>query len=245
MSPWDRAATTSPAEPRPPTVHTRRRSDPLAYPGDGHHFAPPSHARHSSSHDHHLLLPCVADTTAATEKKMPGSRRGRRWWSWSGRRPVTLLILATVATLASLVLLMGYTRVSDDLPIQIFPPYAAPAGATKSSTSAAVRQKQPVRADCRARYGIMLDAGSTGSRVHVYHFTYCPEAPGRPLLQGEVFEKVTPGLSHYAASPADAAASLAPLLDTAQRSIPRHLWASTPIALRATAGLRLLKVRMF
>ncbi len=37
-----------------------------------------------------------------------------------------------------------------------------------------------------------------------------------------------------------AAQSLVPLLDTAKQVIPARLWNETPIALKATAGLRLL-----
>ncbi|XP_038621514.1 ectonucleoside triphosphate diphosphohydrolase 5-like [Tachyglossus aculeatus] len=49
-------------------------------------------------------------------------------------------------------------------------------------------------------YGIMLDAGSTGTRIHVYTFAHRrPEQP--PELEGEIFDSVKPGLSAFADEP--------------------------------------------
>jgi Golgi nucleoside diphosphatase len=87
-------------------------------------------------------------------------------------------------------------------------------------------------------YGCMLDAGSTGSRIHVYKFGR--SADGSKYLLDEVFEQIKPGVSSYAADHAAAGASLAPLLKKAQEVVPEDQWATTPIALYATAGLRLL-----
>ncbi|XP_075471520.1 nucleoside diphosphate phosphatase ENTPD5 [Ascaphus truei] len=51
-----------------------------------------------------------------------------------------------------------------------------------------------------AVYGIMFDAGSTGTRIHIYSFKRC--ATGLHLeLDGEVFESVKPGLSAFADQP--------------------------------------------
>lgn len=52
--------------------------------------------------------------------------------------------------------------------------------------------------------------------------------------------QVKPGLSAFSESPEKAAASVAELLSTAEKTIPAHLWQHTPLALKATAGLRLL-----
>ena len=88
------------------------------------------------------------------------------------------------------------------------------------------------------RYGISLDAGSTGSRVHVYRFSTC----GRKVLfvDSEVFEQTKPGLSSMADEPADAKDSVARLLDVAKQSIPEEFHKCTPVSLKATAGLRLV-----
>ena len=83
----------------------------------------------------------------------------------------------------------------------------------------------------------MIDAGSTGSRIHIYKFNNCgPSA----AYEYEVFRHREPGLSHYKSSPQQAAESLDELMDEAVRVVPKSLWKCTPVAVRATAGLRLL-----
>lgn len=88
------------------------------------------------------------------------------------------------------------------------------------------------------QYAVMIDAGSTGSRVHIYRFNFCNGSS--PTLEDEIFEQVTPGLSSYAGAPENAAKSLDGLLGRAKRAVPEKLWSCTPIAVKATAGLRLL-----
>ncbi|KAK9765539.1 Guanosine-diphosphatase [Basidiobolus ranarum] len=87
------------------------------------------------------------------------------------------------------------------------------------------------------QYVIMIDAGSTGSRVHIYKFNYCKE---NPELESEVFEMLKPGLSSFPSDPTGAAESLDKLMLLAQKSVPKHLHDCTPVAVKATAGLRLL-----
>lgn len=89
------------------------------------------------------------------------------------------------------------------------------------------------------RYSVVFDAGSTGSRVHVFKFA---ETGGSLELVSDTFEQLKPGLGDkgWADDPERAAASLKPLLDVALRAVPAAEQASTPIELRATAGLRLL-----
>ena len=87
------------------------------------------------------------------------------------------------------------------------------------------------------QYVIMIDAGSTGSRIHIYKFHNCFESPA---LEHETFEQINPGLSSYAYSPEEAAESLDVLLDIALAEIPVELHSCTPLAVKATAGLRLL-----
>ncbi|KAJ3121512.1 Guanosine-diphosphatase [Nowakowskiella sp. JEL0407] len=84
----------------------------------------------------------------------------------------------------------------------------------------------------------MIDAGSTGSRIHVYRFNFC-NGP-LPTLEDEAFHQLTPGLSSYESDPEAAARSLDPLLEVSLRNVPREMYGCTPIAVKATAGLRLL-----
>ncbi|KAI7853621.1 nucleoside phosphatase GDA1/CD39 [Circinella umbellata] len=84
----------------------------------------------------------------------------------------------------------------------------------------------------------MIDAGSTGSRLHVYRFRQCGSADPVQLKDESLFVQTIPGLSSY--TPDLAAQSLDPLLKEALKSIPLHSHKKTPMAIRATAGLRLL-----
>ena len=87
------------------------------------------------------------------------------------------------------------------------------------------------------QYALMIDAGSMGSRIHVYKFNNCgPSA----AYEYEVFKQLQPGLSYYKSSPQQAAESLDELMDEAVKVVPKDLWKCTPVAVKATAGLRLL-----
>lgn len=86
-------------------------------------------------------------------------------------------------------------------------------------------------------YVIMIDAGSTGSRVHIYSFdtTVSP-----PALINEEFKMLKPGLSSFDTDVVGAAKSLDPLLKLALETIPKDKQSCSPVAVKATAGLRLL-----
>ncbi|XP_010524962.1 PREDICTED: apyrase 2-like [Tarenaya hassleriana] len=88
-------------------------------------------------------------------------------------------------------------------------------------------------------YAVIFDAGSSGSRVHVYCFDQNLDLVpmGNEL---ELFLQLKPGLSAYANDPQQAANSLMSLLDKAEASVPRELRRKTPVRVGATAGLRTL-----
>ncbi|XP_051005103.1 nucleoside diphosphate phosphatase ENTPD5 isoform X2 [Acomys russatus] len=97
----------------------------------------------------------------------------------------------------------------------------------------------PINISASTFYGIMFDAGSTGTRIHVY--TFVQKTAGQlPFLEGEIFESVKPGLSAFVDQPKQGAETVQGLLDVAKDSIPRSHWERTPVVLKATAGLRLL-----
>ncbi|KAG2193965.1 hypothetical protein INT46_011307 [Mucor plumbeus] len=85
-------------------------------------------------------------------------------------------------------------------------------------------------------YAVMIDAGSSGSRVHVYRFNVCND----PVLEDEVFHMLEPGLSSFRDDAEGAANSLKPLMEIAVKSVPEEYQKCTPIAVKATAGLRML-----
>ncbi|XP_069462986.1 ectonucleoside triphosphate diphosphohydrolase 6 [Ambystoma mexicanum] len=87
-------------------------------------------------------------------------------------------------------------------------------------------------------YGIMFDAGSTGTRIHVFKFTQTGK--DTPKLDYEIFRALKPGLSTYADDPDQCVQGILQLLEVAKKEIPSDLWAVTPLVLKATAGLRLL-----
>ncbi|GAQ83030.1 nucleoside phosphatase family protein [Klebsormidium nitens] len=85
-------------------------------------------------------------------------------------------------------------------------------------------------------YGIVIDAGSSGCRLHVYKYT-----AGRPVPQifpADLSLKIRPGLSSFADNPSAAGASLTQLMEFARENVPASKRAETPIFLMATAGLR-------
>ncbi|QDS77158.1 Guanosine-diphosphatase [Venturia effusa] len=96
------------------------------------------------------------------------------------------------------------------------------------------------------QYALMIDAGSTGSRIHVYRFNNCGTTPE---LEDEIFEMTAKkeggsGLSSYKGDAEGAAKSLDVLMDVAVKNVPDNLKACTPVAVKATAGLRKLGPEM-
>lgn len=92
----------------------------------------------------------------------------------------------------------------------------------------------------RYTYAAIFDAGSSGSRVHVFCFNDRLDlvAIGNDL---ELFVQRKPGLSAFAMDPDAAANSLLDLLEKAEAAVPRDLRSKTPVKVGATAGLRQLE----
>ncbi|CAF1068141.1 unnamed protein product [Rotaria magnacalcarata] len=100
-------------------------------------------------------------------------------------------------------------------------------------------------------YGVVIDCGSSGSRLYIYIW---PEHSGKTnellqikqLLDKEgipVVKKIEPGLSSMAKTPMNATEYLKSLLDFAAQSIPSVKHTDTPLYILATAGLRFLTPR--
>jgi hypothetical protein len=90
-------------------------------------------------------------------------------------------------------------------------------------------------------YMVCVDAGSSGSRVHVFKMKWRHgdrELPEIELPSKKL--KVVPGLSTYEKAPRDAGGSLLELIAFAKSHVPQSMWAQTPFIVAATAGLRLL-----
>lgn len=90
------------------------------------------------------------------------------------------------------------------------------------------------------QYVIMIDAGSTGSRIHVYKFNNCGPTPELENEEFKMTEKSVGGLSKYKDDPIAAAKTLDDLMAVAMKTVPDKLKGCTPIAVKATAGLRMI-----
>ncbi|NWW74230.1 ENTP4 diphosphohydrolase, partial [Climacteris rufus] len=97
-------------------------------------------------------------------------------------------------------------------------------------------------------YGIVVDCGSSGSRI----FVYCwPRHNGNPheLLDikqmrdsnsNPVVMKIKPGISEFASSPDKVSDYISPLLSFAAEHVPRSKHKETPLYILCTAGMRIL-----
>jgi apyrase len=121
--------------------------------------------------------------------------------------------------------------------------HACRSGPAVANTASPITSAKPkvhgFHADEDRTYAVVFDAGSTGSRVHIFEFQ---SQDGQLVLLKDTFEQLKPGLGDacWAADPEASAASLQPLIAKATTAIPRDKQADTPVELRATAGLRLL-----
>jgi len=98
---------------------------------------------------------------------------------------------------------------------------------------------------------VVFDAGSTGTRIHVFKFRIendCKHDPTcdsskrrkKVTLISEHFKSITPGLSSYAEEPEQAAESIRQLLKFANKLVDPETRKNTSLNIIATAGLRLL-----
>ncbi|VVA91284.1 unnamed protein product [Arabis nemorensis] len=93
------------------------------------------------------------------------------------------------------------------------------------------------------RYSVVIDAGSSGTRIHVFRYKI---ESGKPVFDfGEenyASKKLSPGLSAYADNPDQASVSVTELVEFAKGRIPNGRLKKSDIRLMATAGMRLLEV---
>ncbi|CAN6652967.1 golgi apyrase [Trichomonascus vanleenenianus] len=95
--------------------------------------------------------------------------------------------------------------------------------------------------DLPYKYVVVIDAGSSGSRVYVYHYT----------VDGDKFPKVTsdkwskkikPGISTFAGNAEEVGKQhIKELVKYAEDIVPKKYQKTTPVFLHATAGMRLLE----
>jgi len=86
-------------------------------------------------------------------------------------------------------------------------------------------------------YTLVADAGSTGTRMYLFHFE--ADAGGKEKLDISDLGK-GPALSSFQDKPGDAVATVTQQIDKAKSIIPAHLWMGVPVMVFATAGMRLV-----
>ncbi|MHB1948345.1 MAG: hypothetical protein ACYCQI_09555 [Gammaproteobacteria bacterium] len=88
-------------------------------------------------------------------------------------------------------------------------------------------------------YSIIVDAGSSGSRLHLFEYD---NSQGFPVINDIYSEKVSPGLSSFAKDPQKVDAYLQPLFDHAQQKLATlHVSPSqVSVSIMGTAGMRLV-----
>ncbi|XP_073323457.1 ectonucleoside triphosphate diphosphohydrolase 7-like [Pagrus major] len=152
------------------------------------------------------------------------------------------LLLLVLLFITSAILLLGtYQR-------QLWGPQRRPGARVNMYLSIAESMEATDVLNPALNYGIVVDCGSSGSRVFVY---YWPPHNGNPhtLLdirqmkdrdRKPVVKKIKPGISTLAKTPVQASDYLHPLLSFAAAHVPKNKHKETPLYILCTAGMRLL-----
>ena len=96
------------------------------------------------------------------------------------------------------------------------------------------------------QYAVVVDAGSSGSRVRVYRWP-TPSDDTRVALQAPGVEnnytkKITPGLSAHANDLQRISTDIYGILSDAAQHVPRQLQRTSPVYIMATAGQSVLQL---
>lgn len=187
--------------------------------------------------------PSLKDKPARPE---PMSEKVRNAWMNQGQRS---RYLKTAGVVAFVLLVLFYIAPGSGGPNVGYTPAVPNVGGDVASDASTGTQKCTRSYDKNKpliQYALMVDAGSTGSRIHVYRFNNCGPTPE---LENEDFKMTAKkdggsGLSSYGSDAEGAAKSLDVLLEVAMEKVPDKLKGCTPIAVKATAGLRKLGPEM-
>uniref|UniRef100_M3YZX2 nucleoside-triphosphate phosphatase n=4 Tax=Mustela putorius furo TaxID=9669 RepID=M3YZX2_MUSPF len=158
------------------------------------------------------------------------------------RQRVAFLGLFFISCLLLLLLIMDFRHWGASLPRdRQYERYLARVGELEATDTA----------DPTLNYGLVVDCGSSGSRIFVY---FWPRHNGNPhdLLDIKqmrdrnsqpVVKKIKPGISAMADTPEHASDYLRPLLSFAAAHVPVKKHKETPLYILCTAGMRLLPER--
>ncbi|KAI4302146.1 hypothetical protein MLD38_037930 [Melastoma candidum] len=105
---------------------------------------------------------------------------------------------------------------------------------------------KPGRTPSGERFSIIIDGGSTGTRVHVYRYSHRDGGEDKAAFnfgKGRLESmRINPGLSAYTEEPEEAGRAIGALIEFGRRKVPREMWGQTEIRLMVTAGLRMVEV---
>ncbi|XP_070288641.1 ectonucleoside triphosphate diphosphohydrolase 7 [Myotis yumanensis] len=158
------------------------------------------------------------------------------------RQRVAFLGLFFISCLLLLMLIMDFRHWGASLPRdRQYERYLARVGELEATDTE----------DPNLNYGLVVDCGSSGSRIFVY---FWPRHNGNPhdLLDIKqmrdrnsqpVVKKIKPGISAMADTPEHASDYLRPLLSFAAAHVPVKKHKETPLYILCTAGMRLLPER--
>lgn len=91
--------------------------------------------------------------------------------------------------------------------------------------------------DKEFKYSVLLDAGSTGTRVYIYKFLL--DNPIESIVE-IAHKRMNPGLSKFFGNLSGIFVQINSLMEFAKNVIPKAAWSESSISLKATAGLRSL-----
>jgi len=116
-----------------------------------------------------------------------------------------------------------------------------------SSTQVGTTKPTVMKITWPTQHGLIIDAGSTGSRMHIYQwdarrFETVPPPFSYPLTSNRWTDRLAPGISAFATGPQDVGSSLDPLISFAKEVLvgKEHQFKYFPIYLKATGGMRQL-----
>ena len=150
----------------------------------------------------------------------------------------------SILAVAPLSLLRRHERTAVAAGLMLLPrPRTFGLGALLLGLSEAAATVPVARIRDTVSWSIILDCGSTGTRVHLYEVSATGEVLSEfipPSEEDQLLLKTEPGIADFAAKPGALDQYLKPLLQQANRWVPAAKQTGARIRALATAGMRML-----
>ncbi|XP_060080898.1 ectonucleoside triphosphate diphosphohydrolase 8-like isoform X2 [Ylistrum balloti] len=119
--------------------------------------------------------------------------------------------------------------------------YSAPVNETWSSNATTTEAYTTGDGyDVDMKFGVILDAGSTSTKVHVYTWKRKEQETTVPQITEVQYQKYKPGVGAFADREHEMGDYLLPMFDFLTSNVPAQAHNTTPVLFMATAGVRLL-----